>query len=377
MSTAAPPFDPYREWLGIEPHEQPADFYRLMGVARFESNPAVIAAAADQRMALLRSFQTGPRAVYTQRLLNELAAARIALLSPAGKANYDAALARHLAARIASTANAPAYAQPGVPGVLTFGIVQAATAPPAPPVLPPAVPTPVAPRVSLEIDAPPDEAPSAPVRPAPWWQPLLLVVGVALVALAAVVIWSVYQPDLLGTANQSDGELVTPDGGDAPLGPAQARPKPASRPVVLLQEGSGQVVFSPATAIRGGSVELEIAGTEEVLTSWTTANDSVEWHFKLVKPGFFQAEIVYATIPSAENATLELTIGERTTACELRSSGGLDQFITDAFTVFISASGEQTLVVRPADPPEGEWLVLKSVRLMPVGADKPAEPAEQ
>jgi hypothetical protein len=46
-------------------------------------------------MALVRSFQTGPRGVYTQRLLNELAAARITLLSPANKAAYDAALARH------------------------------------------------------------------------------------------------------------------------------------------------------------------------------------------------------------------------------------------------------------------------------------------
>ena len=47
MSTAAPPFDPYREWLGIEPHEQPADFYRLIGIARFEADLGRIAAAAD------------------------------------------------------------------------------------------------------------------------------------------------------------------------------------------------------------------------------------------------------------------------------------------------------------------------------------------
>ena len=43
-------FDPYYKWLAIPPEEQPPHHYRLLGVQRFESDPDVIATAADQRM---------------------------------------------------------------------------------------------------------------------------------------------------------------------------------------------------------------------------------------------------------------------------------------------------------------------------------------
>ena len=90
-------FDPYFEWLGIDPSEQPADHYRLLGLARFEANPQRIAQAADERMALVRTYQAGKHRDSTQRLLNELSAARVALVDPASKARYDADLARYLA----------------------------------------------------------------------------------------------------------------------------------------------------------------------------------------------------------------------------------------------------------------------------------------
>ncbi len=66
-------FDPYYTWLGIPPPQQPPNHYRLLGVELFEANPDVIESAADQRMAHLRSFQTGKRGHLTQGLLNEVA----------------------------------------------------------------------------------------------------------------------------------------------------------------------------------------------------------------------------------------------------------------------------------------------------------------
>jgi WD40 repeat protein len=89
-------FDPYHVWLGIPPKEQPPDHYRLLGVQRFEANPDVIANAADQRMAHLRTFQTGKHSADSQRLLNEVAAARLCLLSAEKKAAYDGRLRRQL-----------------------------------------------------------------------------------------------------------------------------------------------------------------------------------------------------------------------------------------------------------------------------------------
>src|SRR5690349_7839870 len=82
-------FDPYYNWLGIPPEDQPADHYRLLGVKKLESNLDVISHAADKQMMHLRSFQTGQHAQASQKLLNELAAVRICLLNPEKKAAYD------------------------------------------------------------------------------------------------------------------------------------------------------------------------------------------------------------------------------------------------------------------------------------------------
>src|SRR5487761_196544 len=89
-------FDPYHKWLGIPPAEQPADHYRLLAIARFESDLDVIEGAADQRMGHLRTFQTGQHSALSQKLLNELSAARLCLLNPAKKAAYDEELRRRV-----------------------------------------------------------------------------------------------------------------------------------------------------------------------------------------------------------------------------------------------------------------------------------------
>ncbi len=86
-------FDPYHRWLGIPPEEQPPDHYRLLGVNRFESDPAVIETAADRQMRHLRTYETGPHSALAQRLVNELAAAR-GVLTSADKRIYDFELRR-------------------------------------------------------------------------------------------------------------------------------------------------------------------------------------------------------------------------------------------------------------------------------------------
>lgn len=85
-------FDPYHKWLAIPPKDQPPNHYRLLGVELFEPDLDVIESAADQRMAHVRSFQTGKNSALSQKLLNELAAARLSLLQPDRKARYDAEL---------------------------------------------------------------------------------------------------------------------------------------------------------------------------------------------------------------------------------------------------------------------------------------------
>ena len=89
-------FDPYYKWLGIPPAEQPAHHYRLLGIAIFEVDAEVIEAAADRQMAHVRTFQSGPHSAESQKLLNELAAARVCLLDRSKKAHCDAELRQRL-----------------------------------------------------------------------------------------------------------------------------------------------------------------------------------------------------------------------------------------------------------------------------------------
>ncbi|MCE9548155.1 MAG: hypothetical protein K8T25_21995, partial [Planctomycetia bacterium] len=100
-------FDPYLKWLAIPPEEQPPNHYRLLGVPLFMADADVISHAADQRMAHLKSFQTGQQAAASQRLLTDISVARACLLDVGKKAQYDAELRRHVAAQKAAPAPAP------------------------------------------------------------------------------------------------------------------------------------------------------------------------------------------------------------------------------------------------------------------------------
>jgi hypothetical protein len=82
-------FDPYYRWLGIAPRDQPPNHYRLLGIDLLEGNADVIQAAADRQMKHLRSYQMGEYASLSQELLNEVAQAKLCLLNPDRKAEYD------------------------------------------------------------------------------------------------------------------------------------------------------------------------------------------------------------------------------------------------------------------------------------------------
>lgn len=85
-------FDPYYKWLGIRPENQPPDHYRLLGLERFESDRDVIQAAGERQMAHVQSYKIGPQSELSQKILNEIARAKVCLLNPASRAEYDAVL---------------------------------------------------------------------------------------------------------------------------------------------------------------------------------------------------------------------------------------------------------------------------------------------
>ncbi|RMG40999.1 MAG: hypothetical protein D6725_02255 [Planctomycetota bacterium] len=110
--TTEPEFDPYHKWLGIPKSEQPPNHYRLLGIALFESDVEVIDAAANQRMSYLQEVAIGPHVDLSQKLLNEIAAARRCLLDPKKKAEYDRQLRRELESRAEADRSGSAVAVP-------------------------------------------------------------------------------------------------------------------------------------------------------------------------------------------------------------------------------------------------------------------------
>jgi hypothetical protein len=103
-------FDPYHKWLGIPSSEQPANHYRLLGVAIFEQDADVIDSAANQRMSYLQDMATGPHVEDSQRILNEISSARLCLLNVQRKSQYDSLLKSQIDK--ATAANSPAETAP-------------------------------------------------------------------------------------------------------------------------------------------------------------------------------------------------------------------------------------------------------------------------
>jgi hypothetical protein len=139
-------FDPYIQWLGIRDPQRPPNHYRLLGVDLYESDPDVLTNAADRQMAHVRNFQAGRHSAVSQKLLNELAAAKICLLNAQRRVDYDAKLRADLAAvptepphlaptdnsfsSLANGAPAPAVVRPPIAVVPPPG-VEAPAPPPA------------------------------------------------------------------------------------------------------------------------------------------------------------------------------------------------------------------------------------------------------
>ncbi len=90
-------FDPYRKLLGIKSQERPPNHYDLLGVDHLENRKEVIAAASIQRTELLQDIATGSEHVeLSQRVLNEVAAARLCLLDAEQRKKYELAFKKEL-----------------------------------------------------------------------------------------------------------------------------------------------------------------------------------------------------------------------------------------------------------------------------------------
>ena len=362
MSPTAETFDPYHQWLGIPPHEQPPDNYRLLGLPRFESDLAKIAAFADARMSELRKYQAGPRGPFSQKLLNEAASAKLCLLS-AQKAAYDAGLRLRLQSRapLAIPLGPAAYNPVPLP-------------PLAPPQMQPVAPpilraTPAAANDTASAAAAAD-APPAAGRPLSRRTIILgasaAVLGVALATWGLGAIWRARRPRTSELGSPSIApEMETPVDGPE-IQPPAAWESRLTQAVPLMQEASGQFHFTPATATLDGGVQWK-AGTENTLVHWESGEAVAAWKFRLIKPGFFHAELHYAAPAELGGGRLELELDDQPLkSINVAPTGGA-KFAKETYTIALPHGGQHTLLVRVLTPGKGDWLALKSLRLVPVG----------
>jgi hypothetical protein len=112
MAGANDDFDPYHKWLGIAPEQRPVTHYRLLSISPNEKDPEVIEDAAIRQTTHVRSYQLGPHADACQRVLNEIAAARLTLLNPEKRREYDARLPKPAKPRPSATFTASAKSAP-------------------------------------------------------------------------------------------------------------------------------------------------------------------------------------------------------------------------------------------------------------------------
>lgn len=387
-------FDPYLEWLKIPLSERPVDFYRLLGLPRFESDPGRISAACDQRMALVRKRQMGPHGVYTQQVLNDLAAARVCLLQPQSKAEYDQWLGSGAAQpgetfshSIPQAAPPAAHVAPSLPA---YSVPPASVLPPHLAALQASQPTQgqwLAPAPFVQTPVPPPVAPPKPeplirvgVKPKPvtpvadedepeseppspkYSRFLAMIAGALLAVIGAGGYWA--WKAWTKPASDSLSQETVPAISSA--NPPISDPQPSSPPkplqsILLMQEGNGEVTFSPGTAaLIGAGQRLE--GAVETLVGWNTAGASAEWRFKLIKPGFFQSEINYQ---SPQPVELLLQVGDNEPKrLSLRAS---DKDQTETATLAIPRGGELRFSLRPVPSAGIDGLIVKSVRFIPVG----------
>lgn len=353
-------FDPYRHWLGITHPQRPVDHYLLLGLPWFEADPAVISAAADQRLSLLRSIQHGPQGAEVARLLQEVSTAKICLLSPAKQA-YDEGLRPIVFGKPLQTAAEEGLSSE-VAGLLLPPVAMVGSVVPQPGTAPPVAQRRGTPAATLETS------------PAFWQRPAVRWVGIAagVVALAAVCAWVVVR-------SRSGSAPPMADAPEATLEPLDETPsedpvvssEPApvkSRPVIIRQEGNGELQFTPATARLFGTVEFKSLGTESVIRNWTTSEDALEWDFHVVKPDVFRLEITYAAAAEWEGAKYRVTISGEAKEFVVRSSGGADRFHTDVFHFPVRRNGAHVLRINATMQPGAEVMVLKGLRLIPAKA---------
>jgi hypothetical protein len=373
-------FDPYEHWLGIEPSEHPVDHYRLLGVERFEDDLVRIATAADERMRYIRTFQTGPRGIHTQRLLNELSAAKLRLLDPESKRQYDQRLRT-------GPSDEPDPLQGLEEAVLPPGLSESSS--PSTPVVDPMVPLDLANQAHRQRKA--DSGPIIQVEskersgrpksgrrraattgreltgkdaqgagtPSGLVRHLVGFAGGAL--LIAVTVWAVGNFYFGGsaTSGSSNGE-----GSGRNRSGWGARNSSAVAPVAQQPDGSF-LLSTDNVRIEGKTARVITDESGSAVHDWLGTDEVLTWQLDVRQVTLFRARLTYAVDDTGAGGSIRVTWGDRTKDWDLRASGGFESFITDEFPLSVGGPGKHALTIKPVTKPGREVMRFRSLELIP------------
>jgi len=292
-------FDPYQQWLGIAKHEQPANYYRLLGVGTLMEDREAIGNAADRQMNFVRTFQLGQHREASQKILRELAEAKLCLLNPETKAAYDAELRQQQTA-----APATAVAPPPAPPTQT------------PPVTPPPA-APVTPKPLSDIPLVEPKTQPAPARldaaalarrrseksgGLPQWA----WIGLAILLTLVVFAWMVSRiAESRRAANRAERdrekektEVELPNETDGPS---------------VAQNPDGTVTCAAALAELDGKASIVTEGSDTFITDLEGPGDGAHWTFDLEKGqrGVFKVVVEYACPKGAERGKFRVSVNEK------------------------------------------------------------------
>jgi len=368
-------FDPYHDWLGIEPTEGPVDHYRLLGLTRFESDPRTIADAADERMRLVRTFQTGPRGVHTQRLLNELSAARLRLLDPVAKATYD----ERLRASPEPGAGDDPFRIEGeivLPPVLESPEIEDDLMAPLDPsrvdgsedsarsVRLPSIQTGPHSRPGISGRSPRKQARKAshqgrsasrPRSPrGPTWHLATFVLGAGGLAVGIWYFGSFVFP---GTGRNSTLSTSNPV--------ASRSDSPTSGPIA--QQSDGRVLLTAENAtIHGSTPKRSTSASRTLIRDWRSPEDFLSWKVQFQHRTLYRARLTYSVDESASSGSIRISIGEQSKDWDLRSSGVENGWVTDEFPLGTPQSGLETIAIQAVAKPGDEVMRFMSLELEPI-----------
>ena len=108
----------------------------------------------------------------------------------------------------------------------------------------------------------------------------------------------------------------------------------------------GNVVLQAKMAdIHGGQAKIETKNGRQNIGFWLDERTSVQWQFKIDKPGTFK---IAADVASVSPSVFDLTVAGKTTPCELAATGSYDKFDKVRLgTVKIDKAGVHLLKIVP------------------------------